>query len=415
MALWGTGYDKARAFIEIEHRAQDRPGLLDRAGGHAAAGQAGGDRGHARRLHPARDHGPREPGYLTARKVDVPWTNKKLNVTLGALRLEARAGAEGDLDGRDHRPGRQEGGGRDGGRALRPVAGRLPAAQLAGAASASSARTTRTCQSQFENMLQAAQHLQGNWPVDHKDAHYDLPPVPGRHHGEPLGIRVFSATGRRQAVAAGDARRRCMAQAAPAMAAGRATAAMAPAACSTGGRWPPLRQWPPAAADRHRAAGAGRWRAPAAARSRGRPGLDLSQVSARKNLNETAFFFPHLRLRQGRRGEDGVHHARGPDRSGSSWALPTTPTCASGYLEDKVVTAKDLMVQPNPPRFLREGDVLEFTVKVTNQSATRQTGTVRLTLADARTGKPVDAALGNAAPTRRSTSRPRSRGASPGS
>ena len=56
------------------------------------------------------------------------------------------------------------------------------------------------------------------------------------------------------------------------------------------------------------------------------------------------------------------------------------------------------MVQPNPPRFLREGDVLEFTVKVTNQSATRQTGKVRLTLADARTGKPVDAALGNTAP-----------------
>ena len=44
------------------------------------------------------------------------------------------------------------------------------------------------------------------------------------------------------------------------------------------------------------------------------------------------------------------------------------------------MTAKDLMVQPNPPRFLREGDELEFTVKVTNQSATRQSGTVRLTL-----------------------------------
>ena len=56
----------------------------------------------------------------------------------------------------------------------------------------------------------------------------------------------------------------------------------------------------------------------------------------------------------------------------------------SGFLTDKTVTAKDLMVQPNPPRFLREGDVIEFTVKVTNQSATRQTGKVRLTLADAR-------------------------------
>ena len=42
------------------------------------------------------------------------------------------------------------------------------------------------------------------------------------------------------------------------------------------------------------------------------------------------------------------------------------------------------MVQPNPPRFLREGDVIEFTVKVTNQSAARQTGhKCKLTLHDA--------------------------------
>ena len=68
-----------------------------------------------------------------------------------------------------------------------------------------------------------------------------------------------------------------------------------------------------------------------------------------------------------------------------SWASPTTRALRSGFLDGHAVTAKDLMVQPNPPRFLREGDVIEFTVKVSNQSATRQTGTVRLTLADART------------------------------
>src|SRR5208283_3297732 len=67
----------------------------------------------------------------------------------------------------------------------------------------------------------------------------------------------------------------------------------------------------------------------------------------------------------------------------------------AGFLQDKAVTAKDLMVQPNPPRFLREGDVLEFTVKVSNQSTNRLPGSVRLTLADARTGKSVDGLLGN--------------------
>jgi uncharacterized protein YfaS (alpha-2-macroglobulin family) len=70
----------------------------------------------------------------------------------------------------------------------------------------------------------------------------------------------------------------------------------------------------------------------------------------------------------------------------------------SGYLTDATVTAKDLMVEPNPPRFVREGDVIEFTVKVSNQSAARQTGKVSLTLADARTLDSRDKALGNTAP-----------------
>ena len=126
------------------------------------------------------------------------------------------------------------------------------------------------------------------------------------------------------------------------------------------------------------------------------PAPDLSKVSARQNLNETAFFFPHL-----------IADAEG--RVKLEFTMPEALTewkflgfahdanLRSGFLQDKVVTAKDLMVQPNPPRFLREGDVLEFTVKVSNQSPTRQTGAVRLTLADARTGKPADAALGNTA------------------
>ena len=67
----------------------------------------------------------------------------------------------------------------------------------------------------------------------------------------------------------------------------------------------------------------------------------------------------------------------------------------SGYLQDTVVTAKDLMIQPNPPRFLREGDLLEFTVKVSNQSDKAQEGTVRLTFNDARTDEPADRSLGN--------------------
>ena len=120
---------------------------------------------------------------------------------------------------------------------------------------------------------------------------------------------------------------------------------------------------------------------------------DLSKVAARKNLKETAFFFPHLLS----------------DTSGvvkMEFTMPEALTewkfmgfahdqeLRSGFLTDKAVTSKDLMVEPNPPRFVREGDIVEFTVKVSNQSAARQTGKVRLTLADARTLKEVNAECG---------------------
>ena len=69
----------------------------------------------------------------------------------------------------------------------------------------------------------------------------------------------------------------------------------------------------------------------------------------------------------------------------------------AGLLTDKVITAKDLMVEPNPPRFVREADTIEFTVKVSNRTDKPQGGRVRLTFADAATLKPVDEALGNGA------------------
>jgi uncharacterized protein YfaS (alpha-2-macroglobulin family) len=56
------------------------------------------------------------------------------------------------------------------------------------------------------------------------------------------------------------------------------------------------------------------------------------------------------------------------------------------------------MDEPNPPRFVREGDVIEFTVKGTNQSAARVMGKVSLTMSDARTLDSRDEALGNTSP-----------------
>lgn len=124
------------------------------------------------------------------------------------------------------------------------------------------------------------------------------------------------------------------------------------------------------------------------------PSIDLSKIVARKNLSETAFFFPHLLA-----GDDGtVKLVFTLPEALTEWkflGFAHDKNLRSGILTDQAVTAKDLMVQPNAPRFLREGDVVEFTVKVSNQSDAPQSGTVKLTFADTETLKPVDAELSN--------------------
>src|SRR5205823_8718801 len=120
---------------------------------------------------------------------------------------------------------------------------------------------------------------------------------------------------------------------------------------------------------------------------------DLNQVTARQNLNETAFYFPQL-----------VSDSNGVVRM--TFTMPEALTewkfmgfahdrnLRSGFWEGKSVSSKDLMLQPNPPRFVREGDLIEFTVKVSNQSTNRQSGKVRLAFSNALTGELFDAALG---------------------
>jgi uncharacterized protein YfaS (alpha-2-macroglobulin family) len=127
------------------------------------------------------------------------------------------------------------------------------------------------------------------------------------------------------------------------------------------------------------------------------PPVDWSKISARKNLNETAFFYPQL-----------MSDSNGVARM--TFTMPEALTkwrflgfahdrkLRAGFLEGHAVTAKDIMVQPNPPRFLREGDTVEFTVKVSNQSGQRQSGRVRLTFGEMDGGQSADVLLGNAKP-----------------
>ena len=78
--------------------------------------------------------------------------------------------------------------------------------------------------------------------------------------------------------------------------------------------------------------------------------------------------------------------------------LAHTKDLASGYAEKTLVTQKPLMVQPNAPRFMREGDRMEFSAKIVNLSDSELTGTTTLELLDATTNKPIDGWFKNVFP-----------------
>ena len=105
-------------------------------------------------------------------------------------------------------------------------------------------------------------------------------------------------------------------------------------------------------------------------------------VPIRTNLQETAFFFPDLTSDS----EGKVRLSFTMPEALTTWrflGMAHDSQLRFGSLHASTVTALDLMIQPNPPRFLREGDELEFTAKIINQSEHPQTGTATLLLDNA--------------------------------
>ena len=124
----------------------------------------------------------------------------------------------------------------------------------------------------------------------------------------------------------------------------------------------------------------------------------IEEVKVRKNFNETAFFFPQLKID----AEGNVEFSFTIPEALTQWKLLTlahTKNAASGYTEKTVVTQKPLMVQPNAPRFIREGDKMEFSAKVVNLTDKEVTGTAVLELIDAATNAPIDGWFKNIFPT----------------
>lgn len=111
---------------------------------------------------------------------------------------------------------------------------------------------------------------------------------------------------------------------------------------------------------------------------------EMSQGGAaiRTNFSETAFFYPHLKT-----DEDGnVLISFTMPESLTKWYLQGFAHDAwlkSGYFSKYVQTSKKLMVVPNAPRFLREGDTLRLSAKVVNMDSITQCGNVTLTFRNA--------------------------------
>lgn len=120
----------------------------------------------------------------------------------------------------------------------------------------------------------------------------------------------------------------------------------------------------------------------------------LSEVKARKNLSETAFFLPQLRTDE----KGNLKFSFTSPEALTQWKLRLfahNKKAVSAYLENYVVTQKDLMVLPNVPRFLREKDTIVITSKISNITADPKTGIAMLQLFDAVTMEPVDTKMLN--------------------
>jgi len=112
-------------------------------------------------------------------------------------------------------------------------------------------------------------------------------------------------------------------------------------------------------------------------------------VKIRKNFNETAFFFPDLKTDS----TGAIEFSFTMPEALTKWkfmALAHTKEAAFGSSAKEIVTQKELMVQPNAPRFLREGDKMEFSSKIVNLTDKELTGTAQFQLFDAATNEPVD-------------------------
>jgi uncharacterized protein YfaS (alpha-2-macroglobulin family) len=111
-----------------------------------------------------------------------------------------------------------------------------------------------------------------------------------------------------------------------------------------------------------------------------------SEPVIRKNFNETAFFYPALYANA--KGEISFEFTM-PEAL-TKWKmmmLAHSTTMQVGYAEQSVTTSKKIMVQPNMPRFLRQGDKISIAAKIVNTTNEKVSAKVSIKITDEESGK----------------------------
>lgn len=117
-------------------------------------------------------------------------------------------------------------------------------------------------------------------------------------------------------------------------------------------------------------------------------------IKMRSDFSETVFFHPHLVSDE----TGNISFKFNAPQSLTRWkfmGLATTEDLKIGTVTEEVVTRKQLMITPNYPRFVREGDKLVFQVKVNVLDSTVQKATASLKLMDALTGEALQSQIVN--------------------
>ncbi|NQU25543.1 MAG: carboxypeptidase regulatory-like domain-containing protein, partial [Candidatus Nealsonbacteria bacterium] len=323
-ALWGTGYEAGRAFVEIEHRRKllqaywTEPGRTQAPIRQAVTEAMRG--GFTVRVTMVREN----RAYPQTMYVNVPWTNKNLSIAWEHFTSKLGPGQKETWTAVITGP--------DAKKAVAEMVATLYDESLDAYRPHNWMNRFSVFRhdyanlySYFENNQRQLRYLHGRWPLDQKDGRLSYRTLPHDVIANFWGYQYLRRGKGR------DTSAMRLATGEPAdgeMAFDDAAVDAVPAEKS---------------ADKNslRATGLPAKGSP----GRADQGPDLSKVAARKNLNETAFFFPHL-----------ISDAEG--RVKLEFTMPEALTrwkflgfthdrdLRSGFLQDATVTAKDLMVEP---------------------------------------------------------------------